>query len=293
MHLSKAKGILSPRNGMNISRGCTHGCIYCDSRSKCYHIEHDFEDVEIKSNAPELLEDALKRKRKKCMIGTGAMSDPYIPIPENLANIRACLEIINKYECGIAIQTKSDLILHDLDMLISINKKAKCIVEMTLTTFDEKLCSIIEPNVCGTKRRFEVLKIMRDNGIQTIVWLCPFLPFINDTEENLRGLLDYCVESKVYGILCWGIGMTLREGDREYFYSKLDEHFPGLKSKYQKRYGFSYQISSDNNDTLYKLLSETCVKHNIVLGTDELFEYMYTFEDKTGTQKNDAQIELW
>ena len=293
MHLSKAKGILSPRNGMNISRGCTHGCIYCDSRSKCYHIEHDFEDVEIKSNAPELLEDALKRKRKKCMIGTGAMSDPYIPIPENLANIRACLEIINKYECGIAIQTKSDLILHDLDMLISINKKAKCIVEMTLTTFDEKLCSIIEPNVCGTKRRFEVLKIMRDNGIQTIVWLCPFLPFIKDTEENLRGLLDYCVESKVYGILCWGIGMTLREGDREYFYSKLDEHFPGLKSKYQKRYGFSYQISSDNNDTLYKLLSETCVKHNIVLGTDELFEYMYTFEDKTGTQKNDAQIELW
>jgi len=291
MHLTKAKGILSPRNGMNISRGCTHGCIYCDSRSKCYHIEHDFEDVEIKSNAPELLEDALKRKRKKCMIGTGAMSDPYIPIPENLANIRVCLGIIDKYECGLAIQTKSDLILRDLDLLISINKKAKCIVEMTLTTFDEKLCGIIEPNVCGTKRRFEVLKIMRDSGIQTIVWLCPFLPFINDTEENLRGLLDYCVEAKVYGILCWGIGMTLREGDREYFYSKLDDYFPGLKNKYQKKYGLSYQISSDNNNTLYKLLRETCNKHNIILGTDELFEYMYTFEEKK--KQINTQIELF
>jgi len=293
MHLTKAKGILSPRNGMNLSRGCTHGCIYCDSRSKCYHIEHDFEDVEIKSNAPTLLEDALKQKRKRCIIGTGAMSDPYIPIPENLANIRACLEIIDKYDCGLAIQTKSDLILRDLDILISINKKAKCIVEMTLTTFDEKLCGIIEPNVCSTKRRFEVLKIMRDNGIQTIAWLCPFLPFINDTEENLRGLLDYCVEAKVYGILCWGIGMTLREGDREYFYSKLDEHFPGLKSKYQKKYGLSYQITSDNNDKLHKLLRETCDKHNIILGTDELFEYMYTFEDKKSANLIGSQIELF
>jgi len=291
MHLKQAKGILSPRNGMNISRGCIHGCIYCDSRSKCYRIEHDFEDVEIKSNAPELLEDALKRKRNKCMIGTGAMSDPYIPIPENLANIRACLEIIDKYDCGLAIQTKSDLILRDLDLLISINKKAKCIVEITLTTFDEDLCKIIEPNVCGTKRRYEVLKIMRDNGIQTIVWLCPFLPFINDTEENLRGLLGYCVDAGVYGILCWGIGMTLREGDREYYYSKLDEHFPGLKSKYQNKYGLSYSISSDNNDKLYKLLRATCDEHNIALGTDELFEYMYAFEDKK--KQSNAQIELF
>jgi DNA repair photolyase len=220
---------------MNISRGCTHGCIYCDSRSKCYHIEHDFEDVQIKSNAASLLEDALKRKRKKCMIGTGAMSDPYIPVPENLANIRACLEIIEKHGCGIAIQTKSDLILWDLELLISINKKAKCIVETTFTTFDENLCKIIEPNVCSTKRRFEVLKIFQENGIQTIAWLCPFLPFINDTEENLSGLLNYCIDSGVYGILFWGIGMTLREGNREYFYSKLDKHFPGLKKSLSRK----------------------------------------------------------
>jgi len=284
MHLKEAKSILNPRNGMNISRGCIHGCIYCDSRSKCYRIEHDFEDVQIKSNAPTLLEDALKRKRKKCMIGTGAMTDPYLPIKENLLNIRACLEIIDRYGCGLAIQTKSDLILNDLDLLISINKKAKCIVETTLTTYNEKLCAIIEPNVCTTKSRFEVLKIMKENGIQTIVWLSPFLPYINDTEENLQGLLNYCIQANVYGILCWGIGLTLREGNREYFYSKLDEHFPGLKNTYQKKYGSNYIITSDNNEQLMKLLHATCKENNIVLGNDSLFEYMHTYEEKKETQ---------
>jgi len=288
MHLKEVKGILSAQNGMNISRGCTHGCIYCDSRSRCYQINHDFEDVEIKSNAAALLEDALKRKRKKCVVGTGAMSDPYIPVPENLANIRACLEIIDKHGCGIAIQTKSDLILRDLDLLVSINKKAKCVFETTLTTFDEKLCSIIEPKVCGTERRFEVLKIMRDNGIKTIVWLCPFLPFINDTEENLRGLLDYCVQAGVYGILWWGVGMTLREGSRDYFYSKLDIHFPGLKDIYQKKYGLNYIITSPNNIPLTQLFNETCAKHRIACGNDALFEYMRAFEQKQG-----AQMELF
>ena len=284
MHLKEAKGILSASNGMNISRGCTHGCIYCDSRSTCYHIEHDFEDVEIKSNAPALLEDALGRKRKKCMIGTGAMSDPYIPIAENLANIRACLEIINKYSCGLAIQTKSDLILRDLDLLISINKKAKCIVQMTLTTFDEGLCKILEPNVCSTKQRFEVLKTLREYNIKTIVWLSPFLPFINDTEENIRGLLDYCIEAAVYGIIFFGIGLTLREGDREYFYAKLDEHFPGLRRVYEKKYGLRYEVTSDNNDNLMKLVYDVCKKNDIVCGTDSLFAYMGAFEEKKGRQ---------
>jgi DNA repair photolyase len=287
MHEREAKGILSAYNGMNISRGCVHGCIYCDARSRCYRIEHDFEDVEIKSNAPALLDNALRRKRKKCIIGTGAMSDPYIPIQENLANIRACLEIINKYGCGLAIQTKSDLILRDMDLLIKINEKAKCIVEITLTTFDENLCSIIEPNVCGTKRRFEVLKIMRNNGIKTIVWLSPFLPFINDTEENLRGLLDYCIEAGVYGIIFFGIGVTLREGNREHFYQKLDEHFPGLKQMYQKKYGLNYVIPSDNNDALTKLVCDVCSNHGIVCDNDALFKYMRTYEEKEG-----AQLEL-
>lgn len=165
MHKVEVKGILSSRNGMNIYRGCTHGCIYCDARSKCYQMNHEFEDIEVKINGLELLEKALKSKRKKCMIGTGAMSDPYIYLEEKLNNTRRCLEIIDKYDFGLAIQTKSNRILRDLDLLKSINEKSKCVVQMTLTTYDEKLCKILEPNVSTTKERFEVLKIMRDNKI--------------------------------------------------------------------------------------------------------------------------------
>ena len=203
MHYKEAKGILSPHNGMNIYRGCTHGCIYCDSRSKCYQMKHDFEDIEVKSNAPELLEAALKNRRKKSMIGTGAMCDPYMHCETELRHTRKCLEIIDKYGFGVAIQSKSSSILRDLDLLKSINEKTKCVVQMTLTTFDEDLCKILEPNVSTTKERFETLKILSDNGIPTVVWLCPILPFINDTEENLKGILDYCIEAKVYGILCF------------------------------------------------------------------------------------------
>ena len=289
MHFKAVKGILSPKNGMNLCRGCTHGCVYCDSRSLCYKIEHDFEDVEIKINAPELLEKKLVSKRRRCMISTGAMSDPYIPLAESLENTRACLEIIEKYGFGLSIQTKSDLVLRDLDLLTSINRKAKCVVEITLTTFDEKLCKIIEPNVCTSRRRFEVLKILRDNGIKTIVWLCPILPFINDTEDNIRGILDYCIEAEVYGIICFGMGLTLREGNREYFYKMLNRHFPGLRPKYEEKYGNSYVITSDNNTELMALFHKTCTKNNIVYGNDKLFEYMSSLEEKAG----DRQMELF
>lgn len=281
MHYKEVKGILSAQNGMNLYRGCTHGCIYCDSRSKCYNMDHDFEDIEIKSNALELLEDTLKRKRKKCMIGTGSMSDSYIHLEEKLEHTRRCLEIIEKYGFGLSIQTKSDRILRDLGLLKRINEKTKCVVQMTLTTYDEDLCKILEPNVCTTYRRFEVLKIMRDNGIPTVVWLDPILPFINDTKENLMGILNYCIEAKVHGILCFGMGLTLREGNREYFYKKLDEHFPGLKKKYQRKYGYSYQINSDNNAELMQLFNEVCKKNKIENRVDKVFAYLHEFEDKS------------
>jgi len=288
MHFKPAKGILSSKNGMNLCRGCIHGCIYCDSRSRCYNMDHDFEDVEIKINAPELLEKKLKSKRERCMIGTGAMSDPYIPIDESLKNTRACLELIEKYGFGLAIQTKSNLILKDIDLLKSINLKAKCVVETTLTTFDEDLCKIVEPNVCTSLERFEALKIMRDNGIKTVVWLCPLLPFINDTAENLRGILGYCVEAEVYGILCFGMGMTLREGNREYFYEMLDRRFPGLRSKYERKYGNSYVISSDNSRELTAIFMETCRENNIVRDNEKIFEFMSSLD----TQNGAAQAEL-
>ena len=281
MHYKAYKSILSPQNGMNIYRGCTHGCIYCDSRSVCYQMKHDFEDIEIKTGAPQMLEQELKKRRAKCMIATGAMTDPYMPLEEKIGYTRGCLQAIDRYGFGLAIQTKSDLILRDLDLLKSIHAKAKCVVQMTLTTYDEALCRIVEPNVCTTKRRFEVLEILRDNGIPTVVWLCPLLPFINDTEDNLLGILDYCARAKVWGILNFGIGVTLRDGDREYFYAALERHFPGLKDRYHQKYGLRYEIQSDQNETLMKIFHRECKKHGIAAGNAEVFRFMHTFPQKT------------
>ena len=274
MHFVKAKGILSSHNGMNLYRGCTHGCIYCDSRSACYQFTHPFEDIEVKQNAPELLEQALRSKRKKCMIGTGAMCDPYMHCEEQLELTRKCLTLIDQYGFGVAVQTKSDLILRDLDLLTSINRKAKCVVQMTLTTYDEDLCRILEPNVCTTKRRYEVLQIMRENGIPTVVWLSPVLPFINDTRENIVGILEYCKDAGVYGIICFGMGLTLRQGDREYYYAALDKHFPGLHEKYHRKYGYAYEIPSDNSEELMRCFRDFCSKHHIVSDIDKVFAYL-------------------
>ncbi|MCL2373076.1 MAG: radical SAM protein [Defluviitaleaceae bacterium] len=288
MHFKEARGILSPQNGMNIFRGCTHGCIYCDSRSDCYQITHDFEDVQIKSNAPQLLEAALRKKRKKCMISTGAMCDPYIHLEEQLCHTRKCIEIIDKYGFGVAIQTKSSRILRDMDLFKSIHRKAKCVVQLTLTTHNEVLCKIIEPAVSTTKERFAVLEAMRDEGIPTIVWLGPLLPFINDNEENMMGILDYCIRAKVYGIIVWGMGMTLRSGSREYFYRQLDRHFPGMAKKYRQKYGDSYVITSDNSSSLMRLFCETCEAHGIIHDRDELLHYCNSFPDLQM-----EQLSLW
>lgn len=285
MHEVNVKGILSAKNGMNIYRGCLHGCIYCDSRSLCYQMNHKFEDIEVKANAVGLLENTLRRKRNKCMIGTGAMSDPYMPIEEKLGNMRKCLEVIERYGFGVTMITKSTKVLRDLDLLKKINEKSKCVVQMTLTTYDEDLCRIVEPNVETTYERFRALEILHDNGISTVVWLCPILPFINDTEENIRGILDYCVRAKVKGIINFDMGVTLRDGNREYFYKKLDEHFPGLKEKYIRMYGNSYQLSSPNSRQLNMIYKSECIKNGIMCDVNECFEYLNKYEDKYGGEQ--------
>ena len=289
MHYVAAKKILSASNGMNLYRGCTHGCIYCDSRSNCYHIDHKFEDIEVKQNAVELLEDSLKRKRKRCMIGTGSMTDPYIPLENELGYMRKSLLLAEKYGFGFTLITKSDRILRDLDILKRINEKTKCVVQMTMTTYDAQLCRKLEPNVSTTKERFEVLKILRREGIPTVVWLCPILPFINDTEQNLHGLLNYCIEAEVYGIINFGMGMTLRDGNREYFYRQLDRLFPGLKERYINYYGNQYILSSPNENRLLEIFNRVCDKHNIVHNNEKIFEYLRTFEEKS----NNAQLSLF
>ena len=280
MHKVQAKGILSAKNGVNIYRGCQHGCIYCDSRSKCYNMTHDFEDIEVKQNALTLLKDALLKKRKKCMIGTGSMSDPYMPLEGELQYTRGFLQLLDYHGFGGTIITKSDLVLRDLDLIKSINQKAKFVLQMTMTTFDEDLCKILEPNVATTKRRAEVLNVMRDNDIPTVVWLSPILPFINDNADNINGILDYCIEAKVKGIICFGMGMTLRDGNREYFYQKLDEHFSGVKEKYKRLYGDSYMVNSFANSKLMKIFYDRCKQHGIMTDPAQIFDYINEFEEK-------------
>ncbi|MDE5938429.1 MAG: radical SAM protein [Lachnospiraceae bacterium] len=289
MHFVTAKGILSSKNGMNLYRGCSHGCIYCDSRSRCYHMEHAFEDIEVKENAMELLEYALKHKRQKCMIGTGSMTDPYIPLEMELEHVRKALSLIYGYGFGFTVITKSDRILRDLDLLQKINEKTKCVVQMTLTTYDEELCKKIEPHVSTTGERFAALKRLREAGIPTVVWLTPLLPFINDTEENLTGILEMCVEAGVYGVINFGMGLTLREGNREYFYRQLDRLFPGLKEKYIRTYGNRYEIESQNSSRLMKLFHQKCSENGIVHDNEQIFRYLQTFEEKEDVR----QLSLW
>ena len=279
MHYVTAKGLLSAKNGMNLYRGCQHGCIYCDSRSDCYQMDHPFEDIEVKKNALELLDDVLKRKRKPCMIGTGSMSDPYMPLEEQLRFTRQALERIAHHGFGATLITKSDRVLQDLDLLKTIHRNAKCVVQMTMTTFDEDLCRKLEPGVCSTKARFEALKTLRDAGIPTVVWLSPILPFLNDTMDNLDGILDYCRDAGVRGIICFGMGVTLRSGSREYFYRQLDRHFPGLKEEYIRRYGNAYILNSPDNRKLMAHFHSRCENEGIWHDNERIFRYLSELEE--------------
>ena len=291
MHYVQAKGILSAGNGMNLYRGCTHGCIYCDSRSRCYHMDHAFEDIEVKrKTCSALLEDALRRKRGTCMLGTGATTDPYIPLESEprlcprralaRAPVRLWLHTANK------IRPRAR---DDIDLLQAINERTKCVVQMTLTTYDEALCRKLEPNVCTTSARFAALQRLHEAGIPTVVWLSPILPFINDTEENILGILRYCAEAKVKGVICFGMGVTLREGNREYFFAQLDRLFPGMKEQYIRTFGLSYENTSPRNAELMRLYHAFCEAHGMMHDNTEIFTYLRTFTDKS----DETQLSLF
>ena len=276
MHYVKAKGIFTSDYGINLYRGCTHGCIYCDSRSEIYQFNHKFEDIEVKENAVELLKRELI-KRKPFMVVTGAMTDPYVPIEKRLKHVRKCLEVIYRYGYGFSCLTKSDLILRDLDLLKKINEKSKIVVQITLTTADDDLCRLIEPNVCPTSRRVEVLEKLNENGIPAVVWLSPILPHINDSEENINSILDYCIDTNVKGVLNLDMGLSLREGNREYFYKKLDENFSGLKDRYIDEFGDSNFIYSKNNRKLKGIIKDRCQRNGMLYKQEDIFDYVYEF----------------
>ena len=282
MKFIKAKSILTSNGGTGINpyRGCTHGCIYCDSRSTCYHTPLPFEDIEVKENAVELLDSALKAKRKKIMIGTGSMCDPYMPCEKELMITRGCLEVIRNHGFGATVHTKSSLVLRDFDILKNINLHTKAVLQMTLTTADDSLCKKIEPNVCPTSERFSVLMEAKKEGIPTVVWLSPFLPYINDTRENISFLLEMCATAGVKGLVVFGIGLTLRDGNQQYFYRCLDEKFPGLRDKYIRQFGSSYEIESPNSASLYQMIKKFCTERGIMYRPRDTVSYLAEFQQR-------------
>lgn len=284
MHLVDAKGILSAQNGMNLYRGCVHGCIYCDSRSRCYRIDYPFEDVEVKRNALELLDAALRKKRRRGMLSTGAMTDPYIPEEEIFGLTRGAMRLALRHGFGFTLQTKSTRVLRDLPLLQELNARTRCVVQMTLTTADEALCRKIEPNVSATLERARALRTLADAGIPTVAWLTPILPFINDTPENLLSVLRLLKDAGVRGVIFFGAGLTLREGSREYFYAQLDRLFPGLKERYARTYGLRYEIPSSDNDRLCRLFHDFCESNNLMHDNDQIFAYLRNFPDPPSGQ---------
>lgn len=274
MHFVEAKSLLTKWNGMNIYRGCAHGCVYCDSRSECYHFQYPFEDIEIKKNAPDLLEKILRSKRKTCVISFGYMCDPYQPCEKDLKLTRTCLTLLEQYGFGATVTTKSDLVLRDMDLFCSIKEKAKAVVQMTLTVADEELSKKLEPGVCNTKRRYEVLKEFQKNDIPTVVWMSPILPYLTDTKENVKALMEYCFDAGVKGIICYGMGVTLRAGDREYYYRALDKYFPGLSDRYREKYGNSYEVLSERSEELMAFFSKECEKRGVLHTPEDCFRYI-------------------
>ncbi len=269
MRYIDVKRIVQPNNNFNLYRGCTHGCIYCDSRSLCYEVG-DFENIAVKKDALELMESELSRKRKKAILTTGSMSDPYVHIESGLKITEGALKLIEKYGFGVSVLTKSAMILRDIEIYKNINRRFKAIVSLTLTTTDDLLASVIEPHVSLPSERLEVLRKFSDQGITTGVWMSPILPFLEDNEKNIKAIVDKAKAAGVTYILCFGLGTTMREGSREYFYKNLDLHFPGLKEQYIKTYKNSYICPSPVADKLYKVFSAMCEELGIIYRQEEI-----------------------
>ncbi|MDR0542256.1 MAG: radical SAM protein [Dysgonamonadaceae bacterium] len=269
---------------MNLYKGCSHGCIYCDSRSDCYRIEN-FDTVRAKKDATDILENELQTKRNKGVIGIGAMSDSYNPLEKQYEITRKALKLISRYGFGVSIETKSDLIVRDIDIFKEISRRQNIIIKLTVTTSDDDLSRIIEPNVCCTSRRFKAIKQLSDNGLFSGVLLTPVLPFITDSEENIRKIIRLSYENGAKFIWSMG-GVTLRENQRIYFYSQLDKHFSGLKDTYKNRFGDSY-VCSSMNKKIPAILKHECEKYGLLYKMPDIIE-AYA---KTG--KKDRQLSLF
>lgn len=266
---------------MNLYRGCSHRCIYCDSRSNCYHIDN-FDIVRGKENALYILEQELSKKREKGVVGIGAMSDTYNPLEKEYEQTRGALKLISKYGFGVSIDTKSDLILRDIDLLKEINSKNNVIIKFTITTPDDELSKIIEPNVCVSSKRLQAVKTLSENGIVVGIMMNPVLPFITDKEEDIKKLVRLAYENSAKFIHTY-MGMTLRENQRDYYFDKLDQHFIGIKEKYIKYYGDKYNCIVPNYKRLYKVFTDECIKYGILYDMKDIIK-AYKKEIKSNEQ---------
>ena len=253
---------------MNIYKGCCHGCIYCDSRSECYHVEN-FDEVRAKEDALALIERELKSKRKTGVIGTGAMSDPYNTLEKEYHLTRGALTLINIHRFGASIATKSNLITRDLDVLKEIQIHSPVLIKITITTCDDELCKKIEPNVAISSKRFAAIKELSDQGIFAGILLMPVLPFLEDNEENIRGIIRFAYESGAKFIYP-AFGVTLRQNQRAWYYKKLDEQFPALKQKYIQQFGNSYECHSPNAKALWQLFQKECDIRGILYRMEDI-----------------------
>lgn len=254
---------------MNLYKGCSHGCIYCDSRSNCYQVE-DFDRVRAKANEIEILNYELKSKRKKGVIGIGAMSDTYNPFEKKYEITRQALKLISNYHFGVSIETKSNLIIRDIDLFQQINKTSDVILKFTITTANDELSKKIEPGVCVSSERFKAMKQLSDAGLFVGTLLTPILPFITDSEENIREVIKLSAENGAKFVFSMG-GVTLRENQRDYFFGKLDQLFPSLKEKYIRNFGNQYFCYSPNQN-LKHVFQEACKKYGLLYKMEDIIK---------------------
>jgi DNA repair photolyase len=247
---------------MNIYRGCSHGCIYCDSRSECYRVDN-FDEVRAKENALSIINRELKGKRRTGVVGTGAMSDPYNPFERELELTRNAMKLLDIHGFGAAIATKSDLVTRDIDVLKEINRHSPVCIKITITTFSDELCRRIEPNVTPPSVRFGAIGKLADAGLFCGILLMPILPFINDTEENIACIIRAAAQVGARFVYPW-LGVTLRQNQRLYFYQQLDKYFPGLKSKYQAVFGESYECRARDGKRLYRIFESLCTQYGLL-----------------------------
>ncbi|MFB0920736.1 MAG: radical SAM protein [Oscillospiraceae bacterium] len=253
---------------MNIYKGCCHGCIYCDSRSECYGVE-DFDEVRTKENALDTIERELRSKRRTGVIGTGAMSDPYNPFEKELELTRGALELIDRYGFGVAIATKSNLIVRDIDILRKIAQHSPVLIKLTVTSIDDELCRRLEPRAPLSSARVEALKKLSDAGLFAGVLLMPVLPFIEDTEKNIAAIVERAHQSGAKFIYP-AFGVTLRQNQREWFFDRLDELFPSVRERYIKTFGNSYECRCLNSKELFELFRDECDRRGIIYKMDEI-----------------------